>query len=306
MPPDDRIWQGGQAATIYICMMMRRFRRLFGLENPPVVSLIRLSGVIAAGGGPLRQGGLNIAGTAPLLERAFAPAGLAAVAIVINSPGGSPVQSALIGKRIRALAEEKRVPVIAFVEDVAASGGYWIACAADEIVADPSSVVGSIGVISASFGFTEAIRKLGVERRVYTAGENKSILDPFQPEKEEDVARLKSLQLEIHDAFKQWVGQRRAGKLNGDAAELFSGAFWTGAKGLELGLVDRLGDARTVLRERFGNKVVIRGIGQKKSLFSRLRFSVVAPEIGSDLLSDLPSGLMTAMEDRAMWARYGL
>lgn len=291
-------------------MIIRTLRRLFGLENPPVVSLIRLSGVIAAGGGPLRQGPLNIAGTAGLIERAFSFPGQAAVAIVINSPGGSPVQSALIGKRIRDLADEKKVPVIAFVEDVAASGGYWIACAADEIVADASSIVGSIGVISAGFGFTEAIQKLGVERRVYTAGENKSILDPFQPEKAEDVERLKSLQLEIHDAFKQWVTRRRAGRLNADTGELFSGQFWTGAKGLELGLVDRLGDARSVLRERFGEKVVIRGIGQKRSLFQRVRFNVAAgeptPQLGPDLLSTLPAGILAAMEERALWSRFGL
>lgn len=288
-------------------MIMRKLRRLFGLETPPVVSLVRLSGIIAAGGGPLRQGALNIAGTAGLLEKAFSYPGQAAVALVINSPGGSPVQSALIGKRIRDLAEEKGIPVIAFVEDVAASGGYWIACAADEIVADSSSVVGSIGVISASFGFTEAIAKLGVERRVYTAGENKSILDPFQPEKAEDVERLKSLQLEIHAAFKDWVTRRRAGKLNADSAELFSGAFWTGAKGVELGLVDRLGDARSVLRERFGEKVVIRAIGHRKPLFARLRFSVAEAESATPtLLATLPAAALSALEDRALWSRYGL
>lgn len=181
-------------------MIIRRIRKALGQDNPPVVSVLRLSGVIAATGG-LRPG-LSMQTVAGLLERAFAPKDQAAVAIVVNSPGGSPAQSSLIGGRIRALAKEKEVPVIAFVEDVAASGGYWIACAADEIVADPSSIVGSIGVISQSFGFQDLIARWGIERRLYTAGERKSLLDPFQPEREEDVARLKGLQLELHETFK--------------------------------------------------------------------------------------------------------
>ncbi|MFM2045673.1 MAG: putative proteinase SohB [Pseudomonadota bacterium] len=288
-----------------------RLRRALRLETPPLVSLVRMSGVIAADSGPLQGRGINIEGVAGLLEKAFAPKEQAAVAIVINSPGGSPVQSAIIGNRIRALAEEKKVPVIAFVEDVAASGGYWLACAADEIVADPSSIVGSIGVVSAGFGFTDAIARLGIERRVYTAGENKSILDPFQPEKAEDVERLKALQLDIHAAFKDWVGRRRAGKLAGDPTDLFSGAFWTAARGKDLGLVDRLGDARSVLREKFGEKVEIRPIGRKGGLLSRIGLSTggtglpAAAGLGS-LGADLPGGLIAAVEERALWARYGL
>src|SRR6185295_15691782 len=211
-----------------------RFRR------GPVVPVVRLSGVIASGG-LLGNRGLSIETVAPLLKRAFDTKGAKAVALTINSPGGSPAQSALIGQRIRLLAREKGVKVIAFVEDVAASGGYWLACAADEIIVDPNSIVGSIGVISAGFGFQDLIARFGVERRLHTSGERKSMLDPFRPETPEDVERLHRLQAEIHEGFKGWVRERRAGKLKGDDAMLFSGEFWTGRRGLDLGLVDGLG-----------------------------------------------------------------
>lgn len=286
-------------------MLIRRIRRFLGQSNPPVVSVLRLSGVIAASGG--FRPGLSMQTMAEPIERAFQPDDLAAVALVINSPGGSPAQSSLIGSRIRAFAEEKKVPVIAFVEDVAASGGYWIACAADEIVADPSSIVGSIGVISQSFGFQDLIARWGVERRLYTAGERKSLLDPFQPERAEDVERLKSLQAELHETFKAWVRTRRAGRLKAAEGDLFNGEFWTAAKGLELGLVDALGDVRSVLRARFGDKVVLRGVTERKSWVAR-RFGLTGgggalPDLD---LSGLPGAAIRALEDRAIWGRFGL
>src|SRR5262249_3637182 len=213
------------------------------IRRGPVVPVVRLSGVIAASG-LLGNRGLSIESAAPLLRRAFDMRGAKAVALEINSPGGSPVQSALIGQRIRLLAEEKGLKVIAFVEDVAASGGYWLACAADEIIVDPHSIVGSIGVISAGFGFHDLIGRIGIERRLHTSGERKSMLDPFRPEKPEDVERLSSLQAEIHDGFKDWVRERRSGKLRADDATLFSGEFWDGRRGLELGLVDERGGLR--------------------------------------------------------------
>ena len=267
------------------------------LSRRPVVPVVRLSGVIASGG-LLGSRGLNIETVAPLLKRAFETRGARAVALAINSPGGSPVQSALIGQRIRLLAREKNLKVFAFVEDVAASGGYWLACAADEIVVDPSSVVGSIGVISAGFGFQDLIARIGVERRVYTSGESKSMLDPFRPEKEEDVERLKRLQAEIHDDFKAWVRERRAGRLGGEEAALFSGEFWTGRRGLELGLVDGLGELRGTLQARYGQKVVLPVIGPRRSLLARLG-------LGSNL-EQLGPAALAAIEERQHWQRFGL
>lgn len=284
-------------------MIVRRLRRILGQTPPPVVSVLRLSGVIAASGG--FRPALSMQTVAPLLERAFAPDDQAAVALVVNSPGGSPAQSSLIGSRIRALAAEKKIPVIAFVEDVAASGGYWIACAADEIVADASSIVGSIGVISQSFGFQELIARWGIERRLYTAGDRKSLLDPFRPEREEDVVRLKTLQLELHETFKAWVRLRRGDRLKAPEAQLFSGEFWTGAKGLELGLVDAVGDVRSTLRARFGEKVVLRPVADRKPWFAR-RFGMMDHGLAGADLSGLPAGLIQALEDRSLWGRFGL
>src|SRR5690554_3235680 len=216
------------------------------------IPVIRLQGPIMAGRNQFRPS-LSLASTAGLIEKAFAFKEAPAVAISLNSPGGSPVQSRLIFKRIRDLAEEKNKRVLVFVEDVAASGGYMIAVAGDEIVADPSSIVGSIGVVSASFGFQELIAKIGVERRVHTAGENKVTLDPFKPEKKEDVERLKAIQLDVHETFINLVKERRGAKL-ADDPDLFTGLFWTGKRGLELGLVDALGDMRSVLKQRYGEK----------------------------------------------------
>jgi signal peptide peptidase SppA len=267
------------------------------LRRGPAVPVVRLAGVIAAA--PfLGSRSLSIETVAPLLARAFNMRGAQAVALAINSPGGSPVQSALIAQRIRLLAREKNLPVIAFVEDVAASGGYWLACAADEIIADPSSIVGSIGVISAGFGFKDLIARLGVERRVHTAGERKSMLDPFREENAEDVERLRRLQAEIHDGFKDWVRERRGSRLNGDDAMLFSGEFWTGRRGLELGLVDSLGELRAVLQERYGAKVYLPVIAPRRRLLQRFGLGGSLEQIGSSTLF--------ALEERFHWQRFGL
>jgi signal peptide peptidase SppA len=269
--------------------------KLIGRTPTPSVAVLRLQGPIGVGG----RRGLSIERLALPLERAFSMTGISAVALVINSPGGSPAQSALIGARIRALAEEKKLPVYAYVEDVAASGGYWLACAADEIVADANSIVGSIGVIAASFGFEDLMRRLGVQRRLYTAGSRKSMLDPFGPEKEEDVARLRALQDEIHANFRDWVSARRGARLTADREILFTGEFWTGTKAKALGLVDALGDARSDLRRRFGEKVRFRGVPvQGRSLRSLLGLST--PDAG------WPDELVDSLETRALYARYGL
>ena len=269
-----------------------RFRK-----SVPVVNHVVLSGAIGMGS-PLRPA-LTFKSSAEVLERAFARKAIAAVAITINSPGGSPVQSALIHTRIRELAAEHKVTVLVFCEDVAASGGYWLACAGDEIFADESSVVGSIGVISAGFGFVEAIAKLGVERRVYTSGLSKSMLDPFKPEKAEDVSHLQSLQADVHDAFKTLVKQRRGAKLKGEDAELFSGAFWSGRQALERGLIDGLGHLNTVLKRKFGDKVVIRNVSAPQGWgLKRLGFGAAVP--------DFAAAAIDAIETRAMWSRFGL
>jgi signal peptide peptidase SppA len=266
-------------------------------QRGPVVPVVRLSGVIATGG-LLGSRGLSIESVAPLLARAFGQRGAKAVALVINSPGGSPVQSALIAKRIRLLAAEKKLPVIAFVEDVAASGGYWLACAADEIVADGASIVGSIGVVSAGFGFQDLIAKLGIERRVHTSGENKSMLDPFREEKPEDVERLKRLQAEIHDGFKKWVRERRGARLKGEDSLLFTGEFWTATRGLELGLVDSLGELRAVLQARYGDKVRLPVVAARRRFLSRFGLGSGIEMIGPATLA--------ALEERAHWQRFGL
>ena len=238
-------------------------------KRAPRVPLVRLTGMISADSSALRRG-LNLAAVAPLLEQAFSMPRAKAVALAINSPGGSPVQSSLIAARIRELAAEKELPVLAFVEDVAASGGYWLASAADEIYADKASVVGSIGVISAGFGFTEAIAKLGVERRVYTAGDNKSILDPFKPEDPADIERLDGILNGLHAIFRGQIESRRGAKLKAEDPEIFSGAFWTAESALERGLIDGIGHFRPLLRQRYGDKVKIVPIKAKQPLLRRL------------------------------------
>lgn len=258
------------------------------LKSDPTVAVVRLSGVITASG----RGTLNDATLAPVLEKAFARGKPAAVVLEINSPGGSPVQSSLIGARIRRLATEKEIPVLAFVEDVAASGGYWLAAAADEIYADESSVVGSIGVISASFGAHEFLAKQGIERRVYTAGQSKSMLDPFRPENPDDVARLKTLLEDIHVNFKEHVSARRAGKLPEDR-DLFTGEVWLARKAVQLGLIDGIGHLKPMMMERFGEKVKFRRYGARKPLLARF---------GAQIMDYA----FNTLEERSAYAQFGL
>jgi signal peptide peptidase SppA len=268
--------------------------------------VVRLHGTVMASGGQFRPV-LSLASTATVLEKAFSFRDAPAVAISINSPGGSPVQARLIFRRIRDLAGEKNKHVIVFVEDVAASGGYMIAAAGDEIVADPSSIVGSIGVVSSGFGFNEMIKKIGVDRRVYTAGRNKAVLDPFQPEKKEDVERLKKLQVDVHETFIDLVKERRNGKL-ADDPDLFTGLFWTGRQAKDLGLVDAVGDLRSFLKARYGEKTKFRLISAPRGLFGRRlgMFGTNREALASQALAGVAQGLLEELEDRALWARYGL
>lgn len=258
------------------------------VKSDPTVAIIRLSGMISASG----RGTLNDASLGPVIEKAFSRGKPEAVVLEVNSPGGSPVQSSLIGSRIRRLAEEKDVPVIAFVEDVAASGGYWLAAAADEIYADDSSIVGSIGVISSSFGAHEFLIKQGIERRVYTAGKSKSMLDPFRPENPEDVARLKELLEDIHVNFKDHVTARRKGKLPEDR-DLFTGEIWLARKAVELGLIDGIGHLKPMMQERFGDKVKFRRYGVRKPFLARF---------GAQIMGDALHGI----EERSAFAQFGL
>ncbi|MGE0734548.1 MAG: S49 family peptidase [Alphaproteobacteria bacterium] len=271
-------------------------------SNHPVVSVVRLSGVIGQLG-PLRPG-LSLRGLGGIVERAFRQKRLKAVALIVNSPGGSPVQSSLIHARIRALAEERDVPVLVFCEEVAASGGYWLACAGDEIYANENSIVGSIGVVSAGFGFVDLLKKIGVERRVYTAGERKSALDPFRPENAEDIARLKAIQVDMHDSFKDLVRRRRGKRLRVAEEQLFSGEFWTGKRALQMGLIDGIGELRAVLRDRFGEKVELRVIGERRGwLRRRLGMAERAP---ASIGAEFAAGALAAVEERAWWNRFGL
>lgn len=279
-------------------LVPRRFR-----SDIPIVPVVRFSGIIGVVT-PLRPG-ILLSTVARTLERAFETPRARAVALVINSPGGSPSQSHLIYRRIRQLADEKHIPVLAFVEDVGASGGYMLACAADEIICDQYSIVGSIGVVGGTFGFTKLMDKLGIERRLYTAGDRKVMLDPFLPERPDDVKRIKAIQREIHEKFIALVKARRGGKLNGSDKALFSGEFWTADKAIELGLADRVGDLRSILRERFGEKVYTPLISAERSLLGRRLPSVNF----ADAIARYPGfadDLISALEVRAMWGRYGL
>jgi signal peptide peptidase SppA len=270
-----------------------------------VVPVVRLSGVIGAVT-PLRPG-MSLSGVAKMLERAFATKNAKAVALVINSPGGSPVQSRQIYLRIRQLAAEKKLPVLVFVEDVAASGGYMIACAGDEIFCDPSSILGSIGVVGGSFGFQDLIKRIGVERRLYTAGAHKAMLDPFLPEDPEDVARIKALQREIHAIFIALVKQSRGTRLKGADEVLFSGEYWAGETSVSLGLADAIGDLRSTLRTRYGDKVQMPVIAPPTGLLAGLlgRKSGAGTAVSLDGLARLPDEVISALETRAIWARFG-
>ena len=278
-------------------------------QRGPVVPVLRFTGPIGMAT-PLRPG-LGIATAAGAIEKAFSMSKAPAVAIVVNSPGGSAVQSSLIFKRIRRLAEEKQKRVYVFCEDVAASGGYYLAVAGDEIYADAASIVGSIGVISASFGLDKAIGRLGIERRVYTAGTSKSQLDPFQPENPDDVARLKAIQQDVHDVFIGVVKERRAGKLKGADADLFSGAFWSAKAALEMGLIDGISDLRSRMREVLGDKVRLKPVPlDGGGLLGRLRR---LPSLGGGQeIATAGRGLafaddlVSAIETRALWSRFGL
>ncbi|HMO06434.1 MAG TPA: S49 family peptidase [Paracoccaceae bacterium] len=267
------------------------------LSRPPFVPVLRLSGVIAAGRGVLSGPGLSDAGLAPLIERAFRRGKPAAVALVINSPGGSAVQSSLIAARIRRLADEKKVPVHAFVEDVAASGGYWLACAGDDIWVDDSSIVGSIGVIFAGFGFPEFMKRQGIERRVVTAGRSKSLADPFQPEKPEDVERLQALQAPIHAAFIEHVKARRGTRLDA-TADLFNADVWVGRQAVDLGLADGIAHPVPKLRALYGEKVRLLPLGQRRSLWQRFG--------AAGLAQSAVAGAGEAARGPAPWARFGL
>jgi serine protease SohB len=281
-------------------MLPRRFR-----SDIAVVPVVRLSGTIGFST-PLKPG-LTLAGVARSLDRAFSMRNAKAIALLINSPGGSPAQSHLIFRRIRQLAEEKGLPVFAFVEDVGASGGYMIACAADEIICDIFSIVGSIGVVGGSFGFDKLIEKIGIERRLYTSGERKAMLDPFLPEKPEDVERLKEIQNEIHKNFIALVKERRGARLQGPEKTLFSGEYWTGATAVDLGIADALGDVRSTLRQRYGDEVFIPLVAVERGFFSRR-----VPGLGSELLQGIGArpGLVeeavSTLEARALWSRFGL
>jgi len=271
-----------------------------------VVPVVRLSGVIGAVT-PLRPG-MSLAGVARVLERAFSYRNAKAVALVINSPGGSPVQSRQIYLRIKQLAAEKKLPVLVFVEDVAASGGYMIACAGDEIICDPSSILGSIGVVGGSFGFQEAIKRLGIERRLYTAGAHKAMLDPFLPENPDDVAKLKAIQREIHQIFISLVKESRGARLKGDDDTLFTGEYWAGESSIALGLADSIGDLRSTLRARYGEKVLTPVIAQPTGLLSGFlgRKSPGAGQLSAmESMAGLPDDLISAVETRAIWAKFG-
>jgi len=267
-----------------------------------VVPVVRLNGAIGAVS-PLRPG-LTLSGVSKILEKAFETKRARAVALVINSPGGSPVQSRQIYARIRQLAETKRIPVLAFVEDVAASGGYMIACAADEIFCDPSSILGSIGVIGGTFGFQDLIKKVGIERRLYTSGDHKGSLDPFLPENPDDVARLKAIQRDIHDSFIDLVKKSRGARLQGEDAYLFSGEYWAGTRSVKLGFADGIGDVRSVLRARYGERVRMPVIAPKSGLLSTLAGK--KPGAGAMISAGFADDLISALEARALWARYGL
>jgi len=279
--------------------IVERMRSLIARLGPPrpTVAVLRLDGVIGLRG----RRGLSLRRYAPAIERAFRLPHLRGIALAINSPGGSPVQSQLLYRRIRQLADEHGIPVFAFAEDVAASGGYWIALAADEIHAEESSLVGSIGVVSAGFGFAAVLNRLGVERRLYTAGEEKSLLDPFLPQDPHDVERLGVLQRDLHDSFKALVRTRRGARLKGEESAVMGGEIFSGRRALALGLIDGIGDARSVLRARFGEQVRLRPVEPE-----RRRFAFALPWLRRPDVADLVADLAARLEERLIWARFGL
>jgi signal peptide peptidase SppA len=273
------------------------------MDHRPVVAVVKLHGVITPTPSPVARGAINLAAVESALTRAFAHERLVAVALVVNSPGGAPTQSALVADRIRGLAAKRRVPVLAFCEDVAASGGYWLACAADEIYAHSTSMVGSIGVVTAGFGMVGLLERFGVERRVHTAGDRKVRLDPFRPEQPEDLAWLASLQGDLHEQFVGWVRSRRADKLTGTDEELFSGEIWTGTKALELGLIDGVGTLREVIAGRYADAHLL-AVEPKRPLLARIGMAGATTRLGGP--ADHLSAAIDLLEQRATWARFGL
>jgi signal peptide peptidase SppA len=276
------------------------------VDRRPVVAVVKLHGVISPAATPIGRGSINLGAVESALTRAFHHDRLVAVALAVNSPGGAATQSAMVAERIRGLATERRVPVLGFCEDVAASGGYWLACAADEIYAHATSLVGSIGVVSAGFGVAGLLERFGVERRVHTAGTRKVRLDPFRPERQEDVAWLAGLQGELHEQFVAWVRQRRGDKLTGATDELFSGEVWTGTKAVELGLVDGLGTLRGVLDKRYPNAHVV-SVEPRRSVLARIGVGGAAARLGlGGAPGDHLLALFDLLEQRATWSRFGL
>lgn len=274
-------------------------------ERGPVVAAVKLHGVITPTAAPLGRGVINLSVLESVLTRAFGFDRLRAVALLINSPGGSPTQSALVADRIRGLADLKNVPVLAFCEDVAASGGYWLACAADEIVAHPTSLVGSIGVVSQGFGLHGLLERFGVERRLYTAGANKSRLDPFLPEREDDVVWLRSMQTELHGMFRDWVCSRRGDRLVTGQHDLFTGEVWSGRRALELGLVDRLGTMRGEIVKRYPDAEIIT-VEARRPLLARLGIAPAAAAVSGRGGPESALAVLEALEHRATWSRFGL
>lgn len=281
-------------------LQIDRFR-----SKKPIVAVLNLNGPIGSSSS-LGRSNLALASISRDIDAAFKIHGIKAVALSINSPGGSPVQSNLIFSRIRSLSEEKNIPVITFTEDVAASGGYWLACAGDEIYADANSIIGSIGVISAGFGFNQLIEKIGIDRRLYASGAHKGMLDSFSPENLEEVGRLKDIQKAIHESFKTLVRERREGKLKRPEEELFTGEFWTGSQAIDLGLIDGIGDLRTVMRKKFGDKVVFKLIGRRPRRFGLPFLGSSSSTTTLETLGQWPENLIAALEARSMWSRFGL
>jgi len=275
-----------------------KFISRFFKSNTQIINVIRMNGVIASGSKFPGSSNLSLESLEKQIERAFSGKKIAGVALIINSPGGSPVQSALISERIIELSSKNNIPVFAFVEDVAASGGYWLACSADEIFVMPASIVGSIGVISAGFGFVEVIKKIGVERRVFSKGENKGMLDPFQPQNSDDVKVITDLQEEIHNQFKEWVSKRRGNRLNKEIIikeGIFEAKIFSGVKACEIGLADSIGELKQVMRERIDEKVVFKEISGRKKLGQRLGLS-----------SSKYYKVIDYIEEKIAFARYGL
>jgi signal peptide peptidase SppA len=275
------------------------------VDRRPVVAVVKLHGVISPATSPIGRGSINLGSVESALTRAFDHDRLVAVALAVNSPGGAPTQSAMVAERIRALAKQRRVPVLGFCEDVAASGGYWLACAADEIYAHATSMVGSIGVVSAGFGMAGLLERFGVERRVHTAGVRKVRLDPFRPEQQEDVAWLTDLQGALHEQFVAWVRERRGDKLVGATDDLFSGEIWTGPKALELGLIDGLGTLRGVLDQRYPDAHIV-AAEPRRSVLARLGIGAATHLGATGSPVDHLLALLDVLEQRATWSRFGL